>query len=54
MSGTRARKIAAITRALALVTEALDVIDANGVGETAAPYIDLAQHRLRDELETAR
>jgi hypothetical protein len=39
-----------IKRALALITEALDLLDAHGGPADAAAHLDLAQQRLRDEL----
>lgn len=40
----------AITRALALVTEAIDLLDAHGGPADAAVNLALAQDRLRQEL----
>lgn len=40
----------AVKRALALVTEAMDTLDAHGIAPHAAAHLALAQQQLRDEL----
>ena len=47
----KGRANAAITRVLALVTEAMDIMDAHGGPPDAAAHLDLAQQALRRELE---
>lgn len=43
-------KSAAVRRALSLMTEALDIIDASGKCPEAAAHLDLALRRLRERL----
>lgn len=45
-----AHRKSAIKRALSLVTEAMDVIDAHGGPPDAAVHLELAQQKLREEL----
>lgn len=51
MNGTAG---AAIKRALALVTEALDLLDAHGGPPDAAAHLDLAMRRLREVLASGK
>lgn len=44
------RRTRAIRRAIELVTVAIDLIDAHGGPADAAAHLDLALHRLREEL----
>lgn len=44
------RRTRAIRRAIELVTVALDLIDAHGGPADAAAHLELALHRLREEL----
>jgi len=49
MTGKR-RQTTANMRALTLVTEAMDVLDAHGVSPDAAAHLALAQQMLRQSL----
>jgi hypothetical protein len=40
----------AIKRALALVTEAMDIIDAHGGPPDAGAHLELAQQKLREQI----
>ena len=52
MSGSeRERRQAAIRRALELITEALDLLDAHGGPAQAAAHIDLGRQQLQAALE---
>ena len=44
------RKEAALKRAATLMTEALDLLDAHGGPADAAAHLDLALHRVREEV----
>jgi hypothetical protein len=46
-----ARRAKAARRALSLVTEAMDLLDAHNVAPDAAAHLALAQQRLRQVLE---
>jgi hypothetical protein len=50
MAGARQEKIAVLTRALALTTEAMDLLDGQGSDPEAAAYLALAQQQLRKRL----
>ena len=55
MAGARnERQAKAVTRALALVTEAMDLLDAYDGPPEAAAHLALAQQRLRQALDTQR
>ena len=45
-----ARRKSAVKRALTLVTEAMDIIDAHSGPPEAAVHLELAQQKLREEL----
>jgi hypothetical protein len=51
MAGTRSdpHVVKVITRALTLITEAMDVLDAHGIAPQAAAHLALAQQQLRQE-----
>ncbi len=46
------RRTAAIDRAYALVTEAMDLLDAHGGPADAAAHLELARHGLLNALKT--
>lgn len=50
MAGARKEREAVLTRALALTTEAMDLLDAHGHDPEAAAYCALAQQQLRKSL----
>lgn len=51
MAGARQeKKKAVLTRALALTTEAMDLLDGQGSDPEAAAYLALAQQQLRKRL----
>ena len=51
MAGSRdARQSGAVRRALSLVTEAMDLLDAHGGAPDAAAHLAMAQQRLRQAL----
>jgi hypothetical protein len=56
MAGERdeAKRIAAIERALALATEALDLLDAHDGPATAAAHFEMGRDKLREELARAK
>lgn len=49
-----AKRMAALERALALTTEALDLLDAHGGPPTAAVHLEMGRDKLRQELATKR
>ena len=52
MAGTRKQTKAVLTRALPLITEAMDLLDAHGCDPGAAAYLALAQQQLRKTIAT--
>jgi hypothetical protein len=50
MAGAREERNAVLHRALALTTEAMDLLDAHGHDPEAAAYCALAQQQLRKTL----
>ena len=50
MAGARNERTAVLNRALALTTEAIDLLDAHGSDPRAAAYVALAQQQLRKTL----
>lgn len=50
--GNEKRILAALERALKLVTEAMDVLDANDGAPDAVAHLELARQRLRERLST--
>jgi hypothetical protein len=50
MAGEREGRRAVLNRALALITEAMDLLDAHNSDPQAASYAALAQQRLRTAL----
>ena len=53
MASKRDKRIAAIERALALATEALDLLDAHEGPPTAAVHLEMCRDKLREELAKA-
>lgn len=51
MAGVRKDRQAVLNRALALTTEAMDLLDAHGHDPKAAAYVAMAQQQLRNTLE---
>ena len=51
MSRQSARSLRAFDRALKLVTEAMDILDAHGGPPEAAAHLSLAQDRLRQVVQ---
>lgn len=51
VEGNDGPRLRAIHRAIELVTEAIDLIDAHGGPADAAAHLELALHRLREDLE---
>jgi len=52
MAGVRLSRESVLTRALALTSEAMDLLDTHGSEPKAAVYIALAQEQLRKALTT--
>lgn len=50
----KVRPIDAARRAAALVTEAMDLLDAHGGSPVAAAHLALAQQKLREDLSKER
>ena len=50
MAGERKQRDTVLNRALALTTEAMDLLDAHGSDPQAAAYVALAQEQLRKTL----
>lgn len=50
MRGERERRRAVLNRALALISEAMDLLDAHGSDPKASSYAALAQQQLRETL----
>jgi hypothetical protein len=50
MAGARRQREAVLSRALALTSEAMDLLDAHGCDPQAAAYVALAQEQLRRSL----
>jgi len=50
MAGERKERAAVLTRAIALTSQAMDLLDAHGGDPEAAAYLALAQQQLRKTL----
>ncbi len=57
LDDTNPRRTAAVKRAIALVSEAVDLLDAHGGPPEAAAHLDLGLHELRrthDQLQNSK